>query len=216
MFTTSFTWNDFVFMLDGALVTVKLTMWAALIGTVVGILAGLLRYVFPRATWPLAWILDIFRSVPLIVQFVLFNSFKSILNVDLSAFEVACIVLGIYTGAYCCEIVRSGLESVPHSLYRAGRSLGMSGRQCILYIIAPLAIRVSLPGWINVVLSVMKDTSLVLWIGIAELLRNSQTIVTRIQEPILVLGIAGVMYYVMSLAIARVGHRIEKRWQEND
>ncbi|MNO06646.1 arginine transporter permease subunit ArtQ [compost metagenome] len=62
----------------------------------------------------------------------------------------------------------------------------------------------------------MKDTSLVLWIGIIELLRASQTIVTRIQEPLFVLGIAGLIYFVMSLVIARLGARLERRWQEND
>ena len=66
------------------------------------------------------------------------------------------------------------------------------------------------------VLSVMKDTALVMWIGIVELLRASQTIATRIQEPLLVLCIAGLIYYVMSLVVAQLGARLEKRWQEND
>jgi polar amino acid transport system permease protein len=79
-----------------------------------------------------------------------------------------------------------------------------------------MAARVSFPGWINLTLGVVKDTSLVLWIGIMELLRASQSIVTRIQEPILVLSIAGLMYYVMSWGIARIGQQVEKGWQEND
>lgn len=60
----------------------------------------------------------------------------------------------------------------------------------------------------------MKDTSLVLWIGIVELLRASQTIVMRIQEPLFVLCIAGLVYYLMSWVVARLGARLERRWQQ--
>jgi ABC-type amino acid transport system permease subunit len=84
------------------------------------------------------------------------------------------------------------------------------------FIVMPIATRVAFPGWLNLTLSVMKDTALVMWIGIIELLRASQTIVTRIDEPLLVLSIAGLIYYVMSLVVARVGARLETRWQEND
>lgn len=216
MFDTSFTWNDFLYLLDGAWVTLQLTFWAILLGSFAGLLCGLLRALLPRATLPLAWVLDVFRSVPLLIQFVLFNSFKSIASIDISAFAVGCIVLGIYAAAYFTEIVRSGVLSVPFTLRRASRSLGLSYLQDLRYIVLPMATRVAFPGWLNLVLSVMKDTALVMWIGIVELLRASQTIVTRIQEPLLVLCIAGLIYYVMSLVVAQLGARLEKRWQEND
>ena len=96
--------------------------------------------------------------------------------------------------------------AVPANVVRAARSLGLSYAQTLRYITLPLAARVSFPGWINLTLGVIKDTSLVMWIGIMELLRASQSIVTRIQEPILVLSIAGLMYYIMSWGIARIGH----------
>lgn len=59
----------------------------------------------------------------------------------------------------------------------------------------------------------MKDTALVLWIGIAELLKNSQIIITRLQEPMFVLMVAGLIYFLMSFPIARVGAHLEKKWQ---
>ena len=216
MFATSFSWNDLLFMLDGAWVTLQLTFWSIILGTVAGLLFGLLRALLPRASLPLAWVLDVFRSVPLLIQFVLFNSFKSIVGLNISAFSVGCIVLGAYTAAYFTEIVRSGVLSVPFTLRRASRSLGLSYLQDLRWIVLPIATRVAFPGWLNLVLSVMKDTALVMWIGIVELLRASQTIVTRIQEPLLVLCIAGLIYYVMSLVVARLGARLERRWQEND
>ena len=216
MFSTSFTWNDFLFLLQGAWVTLQLTSWAILLGTVAGLLFGLMRALLPRASLPLAWVLDVFRSVPLLIQFVLFNSLKSIVGLNISVFSVDYIVLGVYAAAYFTEIVRSGVLAVPFTVRRASRSLGLSYLQDLRYIVLPIAMRVAFPGWLNLVLSVMKDTALVMWIGIVELLRASQTIVTRIQEPMLVLCIAGLIYYVMSLVVARLGARLEKRWQEND
>ncbi|EJN27497.1 amine acid ABC transporter, permease protein, 3-TM region, His/Glu/Gln/Arg/opine family [Pseudomonas sp. GM78] len=216
MFSTEFSSNDLLFLLDGAWVTLQLTFWAIILGSVAGLLFGLLRALFPRVSLPLAWVLDVFRSVPLLIQFVLFNSLKSIVGLNISAFSVGCIVLGVYTAAYFTEIVRGGVLSVPFTVRRASRSLGLSFLQDLRWIVLPMATRVAFPGWLNLVLGVMKDTALVMWIGIVELLRASQTIVTRIQEPLVVLCIAGLIYYVMSLVVARLGARLERRWQEND
>lgn len=216
MFSTSFTVNDLMFLLQGAWVTVKLTVGAMLIGTLAGVVLGWLRAALPRATMPVGWFLDIFRSVPLLIQFVLFNSLKSIVGLNWSAFTVGCLVLGIYAAAFCTEIIRSGILAVGPNIRRASRSLGLTYWQDLRYIVLPLAARVAFPGWLNLVLGVMKDTALVMWIGIVELLRASQTIVTRIQEPLLVLCIAGVIYYLMSWVVARLGARLEQRWQEND
>ncbi|MBA4289696.1 MAG: amino acid ABC transporter [Pseudomonas sp.] len=216
MFSTSLTASDLLFMLQGAWVTVQLTAAAMVIGTLAGVICGLLRAALPKASLPLAWVLDVFRSVPLLIQFVLFNSMKSIAGLDISAFTVGCLVLGVYAAAFCSEIVRSGIQAVPANLRRAGRSLGMSYWQDLRYVVLPLATRVAFPGWLNLALSVMKDTALVMWIGIFELMRTSQSVVTRIQEPLLVLCIAGLIYYFMSLLVAQLGNRLEKRWQEND
>lgn len=216
MMDSSFSITDLQFMLQGGWITLKLTGWAMLMGTLSGLLFGLVRALTPRLSAPLSWLLDVFRSVPLLIQFVLFNSFNSIAGLDWSAFAVGCFVLGIYCASYCTEIIRSGILAVPTHVIRAARSLGMTFPQTVRHIVLPMAARVAFPGWINLVLSVIKDTSLVLWIGIIELLRASQTVVTRIQEPLLVLCIAGSIYYVMSWAVAWLGSRVEKRWQEND
>ena len=216
MLSTDFSLSDLQFMLAGAWVSLQLTLWAMLIGTVSGAVFGLLRAIYPRASAPLGWLLDVFRCVPRLIQFVLFNSFNSIAGIHWTAFAIGCLVLGIYCASYCTEVIRGGVLAVPPNVVRAARSLGLSYTQTLRYIIMPMAARVSFPGWINLTLGVVKDTSLVLWIGIMELLRASQSIVTRIQEPLLVLSIAGLMYYIMSWGIARIGQRVEKGWQEND
>ena len=216
-FYTSFTLNDLWFMIKGAGTTLALTFWAVLGGTLLGVAFGLARASLPW--WlnaPIGFILDIFRSVPLLIQFVLANSFKSIIGLNWGPFTVGCVVLAAYTAAYCTEIVRAGILSVPAITRRAARSLGMTWRQDLTSIVFPIALRVAMPSWIGLALGVMKDTALVLWIGIVELLRSAQIIVTRIQEPLFVLSLAGLIYFVMSFPIARLGARLEKRWHAID
>ena len=217
MIETDFARTDLWFMLQGAGMTLALTFWAVLGGTAMGFVFGVVRAVAP------AWInallgavLDVFRSIPLLIQFILANSFKSIIGLDVSAFTVACVVLALYTSAYCAEIVRAGVLAVPGTTRRAARSLGLTWWQDMRLIVYPIALRVSLPSWVGLTLGVMKDTSLVLWIGIVELLRASQVIVTRIQEPLLVLMLCGLIYFLMSYPISRFGAYLETRWRDDD
>jgi polar amino acid transport system permease protein len=161
-------------------------------------------------------LLDVFRSIPLLIQLVLVNSFKSIIGLDVSAFVVSCVVLALYTSAYCSEIVRAGVQAVPQTTRRAARSLGLTYWQDLRAIVFPIALRVSLPSWIGLTLGVMKDSALVWWIGVVELLRTSQVIITRIQEPLLVLSVCGLIYFLLSYPISRLGARYEARWRDLD
>ena len=111
MFTTSFTLQDFVFLLQGAATTLELTAASIVMGTFIGLILGWARITMPKATLPIALLMDIFKSVPLLIQFVLFNALKSILNLDWSIFTIGYLVLGMYAAAFCTEIVRGGLLS---------------------------------------------------------------------------------------------------------
>ena len=107
--------QELLLMLQGAGVTLAITFWAVLGGTLMGLVFGLVRAVAPWwINWPLGAILDVFRSIPLLIQLVLVNSFKSILALPASAFTVSCVVLAFYTSSYCSEIVRAGVQAVPH------------------------------------------------------------------------------------------------------
>ena len=211
------TQSDLLFLIQGAGVTLSITFWAVLGGTILGIGFGLGLAIAPWGLkTPLGAVLDVLRSVPLLIQFVLANSFKSILGINASAFVVGCIVLSLYTSSYCAEIVRGGVLAVPVTTRRAARSLGLSYRQDLVEIVYPIALRIMLPSWIGLALGVMKDTSLVLWIGIIELLRSSQIIVTRIQEPLFVLILVGLIYFIISFPISRLGAHLENKWREYD
>ena len=205
-------------MAQGAGWTLLITAIAMLGGTLLGVIFGVTRAVLPGwTTLPLGFVLDIFRSVPLLIQLILANSFIPILGLKATPFAVSCIVLALYTSSYCSEIVRGGVLAVPQTTRRAARSLGMTWWQDMTEIVYPMALRVMLPSWIGLTLGVMKDTALVGWIGVVELLKSSQILITRMQnEPLFILMIAGLIYFLISFPISRLGARLEKRFREND
>ncbi|UXU76541.1 MULTISPECIES: amino acid ABC transporter permease [unclassified Paracoccus (in: a-proteobacteria)] len=216
MFETALSVNDLWFLARGAAMTLAVTGVSVLAGTMLGVVFGILRVQLgPWWAAPLTFVLDVFRSVPLLIQLVLGNAFQSIAKLGWGPFTTSCVVLSLYTAAYCTEIVRGAIDSVPATTRRAARSLGMSWRQDMQHIVAPLATRVALPSWIGLTLGVMKDSSLVLWLGLIELLRASQILVTRLQEPLFILTLCGAIYFLLSFPIARLGGYLEKRWSDD-
>lgn len=217
MFETALTLNDLWFLAKGAGMTLAVTAVSVAVGTAMGVIFGVIRAQFgPYWSAPLTFLLDIFRSVPLLIQLVLANAFQAIVNFGWDPFTTSCVVLSLYTAAYCTEIVRGGIDAVPVTTRRAARSLGLTWAQDMQYIVAPLATRISLPSWIGLTLGVMKDSALVLWLGLTELLKSSQILVTRLQEPLFILLICGAIYFVISFPIARFGGYLERRWQPYD
>ncbi|MCF3934795.1 amino acid ABC transporter permease [Acuticoccus sp. M5D2P5] len=197
------------YLLEGAGRTLWLGIWAIALGTILGILLGCIRTYSRVGAILLAPLIDITRSVPLIIQIVLINSALGISGFFWGPFVVGVLVLGVYTASYTSEVVRSGLQAVPDVTKRAGRALGLTGLQNFVFIIAPIAGRIAFPGWINVVLGSLKDTSLVAVIGYVELLRASQIVITQTQEALIVLAVAGGIYFVMCFAISAVAKRVE-------
>ena len=217
MFQDKFTWTDALFMARGAGVTLQLTLWAMLGGTLLGLGFGVVRETAPRGLSEIIGsVLDIFRSVPLLIQLILATAFAPIVGINLDPFTVAGVVLAVYASSFVTEVVRSSMQAVPNATRRAARSLGLTWWQDMTEIVFPIAIRVGLPNWINLVLGVMKDTALVLWLGVIELLRSSQIIVTRTQQPLLILAVAGAIYFGISFPIARLGAWLERRAETDD
>lgn len=217
MFDTALTLSDLGFLAKGAAMTLAVTGVSVAAGTVLGVVFGVIRTQFgPYWAMPLTFVLDIFRSVPLLIQLVLANSFQAIIGLGWGPFTTSCVVLSLYSAAYCTEIVRGGIDAVPATTRRAARSLGLTWGQDMRYIVAPLATRVALPSWIGLSLGVMKDSALVLWLGLTELLKASQILVTRLQEPLFILLICGAFYFIISFPIARLGGYLERRWSSND
>lgn len=217
MFDTSLSAADFLFLAKGAGMTLLVTAISVALGTVLGIVFGVLRLqVGPWWFAPMTFVLDIFRSIPLLIQLVLANAFLGmVLKLKISGFTVACGVLTLYTAAYCAEIVRGAIDSVPGPTRRAARSLGMTWWQDMANIVMPLATRVALPSWIGLALGVMKDSALVYVVQVTELLKATQILITRLQEPLILLAICGLFYFVISFPLARFGGYLEKRWSND-
>ena len=207
--------NDLWFLGEAALRTLWISVLSVSIGTVLGIFFGWILYEGKWvATLTIAPILDVFRSVPLIIQLVLFYNFAPIVGLNLGPFGSGVAILTIYTAALVASVTRGGIEAVGAPMRRAARSLGMSYWQDLRYVVLPIGGRAVFPAWVGVALGVMKDSALVSVLGYVELLKASQILITRTQEPLLILTIAGALYFALSYPISRYSASLEKRWAQ--
>lgn len=211
---TGFQLSDLWYMAEAAGRTLLISAISISIGTLLGCVFGWLLSV---AKWwgaaSLGVILDAFRSIPLIIQLILFFNFFPIIGFPLDPFAAGTIVLIFYTAALVANVARAGIEAVPLPMRRAARSLGMTYWQDLRYVVWPIGLRAVLPAWAGVALGVLKDSALVSVLGYVELLRASQILITRTQEPFLVLAISGAFYFLLSFPISRATARLESRWQ---
>ncbi len=214
-FFSGFTPNDLWFLGEAALRTLWISALSITIGTILGGVFGWMLYEGKlTAALTLAPVLDIFRSVPLIIQLVLFYNFAPIVGLDLDPFGSGVVILTIYTAALVANVARGGIEAVGKPMRRAARSLGMSYWQDMRYVVLPIGGRAVFPAWVGVALGVMKDSALVSVLGYVELLKASQILITRTQEPFLILAIAGAFYFALSFPISRYAAKLEKRWAQ--
>lgn len=213
-FFTGFQVSDLWYLAEAAGRTLLISALAISTGTLLGCLFGWILSVGRwKAEATLGVVLDMFRSVPLIIQLILFYNFFPIVGFPLDPFFSGTIVLGFYTSALVAAVARGGIDAVPPTTRRAARSLGMTYWQDLRYVVWPIGLRAVLPSWAGVALGVLKDSALVSVLGYVELLRASQILITRTQEPFIILGIAGAFYFALSFPIARVTARLERRWQ---
>ena len=212
-FFSSFALNDVLFMAEAAWRTLLISVISISIGTLLGTIFGWMLYEGRYlAILLVAPILDVFRSVPLIIQLVLFYNFAPIIGLDLDAFESGLVILTLYTAALVANVVRGGIASVGMPMRRASRSLGMTYWQDLFYVVFPIGVRAIFPSWVGVALGVLKDSALVSVLGYVELLRASQILMTRTQEPLLIIAVAGAFYFALSYPISRFSAKFERKW----
>ena len=214
-FFSGFRINDLTFLGEAALRTLWISGVSITLGTLLGLVFGWLLYEGKIwGSFSLAPVLDVFRSIPLIIQLVLFYNFAPIMGWSLDPFASGAVVLTIYTAALVANVARGGIEAVEMTIRRAARSLGMTYWQDMVYVVTPIGLRAVFPAWVGVALGVMKDSALVSVLGYVELLKASQILITRTQQPFLILAIAGAFYFALSFPIARFADRLEKRWNQ--
>jgi His/Glu/Gln/Arg/opine family amino acid ABC transporter permease subunit len=209
---TPLSWGDTGYILTGVMNTVTISVLAIVVGTLLGLMVGFTRAESNKVVNVVfGGVLDALRSVPLIIQLVLFSTFVGAIGHPLNPFVAGSIVLSLYTMAFMSEVFRSGFESVPQPMQTAARSLGMTYWQTIYYIRLPIGLRAVFPSWLGVALSVIKDSALVSVIGYMELLRTSEQLISRTQQPLEILIGVGIFYFVISYPLSSYGRYVERK-----
>lgn len=215
------------FVTDGIWVTIFITIISFLLTLFVGMFGGLGRISKNRVISGLTSLyIEIIRGIPLLVQLIWwYFAFPAVLrNIgqtqDIEALSryqanpiaMAVIGLTICYGAYMSEIFRAGIQSIPEGQMEAARSLGMNYFQSMRYIILPQAIRVILPPVGNEFTALLKDSSLVSAVAVADLTRRGREFMSTNFNPIEVWSMVALLYLVLTLFSSRVAAWIERRW----
>lgn len=226
----------------GILTTLGITLVATTVGMILGLFSALARIIrVEKGSWPLralAWFLrqlsllyvTVFRGTPLFVQifiwyFVWFPIFihpvhglfihgdlALVLRRDYGALIAGTVALSVNSGAYITEIFRAGIQSIHRGQVEAARSLGLSYRQTMRYIILPQAVRRMLPPLGNEFITLLKDSSLLSAIAVSELASVAQVITGRYsiyEEPYYAIA---VIYLIMTIGLSWFFSRLEKRY----
>lgn len=207
----SLQWRDSLFLLQGAGHTLWVTLVAGLLGTLAGIVLGWMRFASVTLRILTAPYIDVIRSVPLIIQLVLANSFMALAGANFDTFWLCVMVLSSSMAVVTSEVVRAGLCSVQQTFRKSARSLGMSGVQEFFFISAPLAVRTCFAAWVGLLLGLAKDSALVSVVGYVEYMKSSQILITRTNEALLLLIGVGIFYFVICYPVSRLSARLERR-----
>jgi polar amino acid transport system permease protein len=205
--------NAFPYMLQGSLVTIGVVIGAMGLGLLVGIPlavgqvygAPLLRTIIGLYVW-------FFRGVPLLVLLFLFYfGLFTALHINLSAFTVATIVIGLISAAYQSQIFRGAISSLPEGQLKAARALGMSETKAIIFIILPQALRLSIPAWSNEYSIVLKDSAVTYALGVAEIMARTHFVATRTYQHLPLYLAAGLIYMILTYVGVKLLRTLEER-----
>jgi polar amino acid transport system permease protein len=219
--TTRFDWpflgTWWQFILSGAEVTIELTVTSIALACILATFGALGRLSpNPIANGIASLYVSLIRGTPLLVQILVWALGLAELGLVLPLFWAGVIALGVNYGAYMTEIFRAGIQAVPRGQREAAEALGMREREVMRRIVFPQAIRIVIPAIGNDFIAMIKDTSLVIVIGIQELLFRANSAgrqTVNIMEASL---FAAVVYWMLTLFFSYVQQRIEHRMARSD
>jgi polar amino acid transport system permease protein len=247
IFNYYFDFKNYVFadghfdqLMDGFWFTIKLSLLGGGLSLAWGLVLAVLRQSRTRAMTPIRWLaiayIDVFRGIPLLLVLLLVSGVSvfgapiggEILPRDLvsptwlgqpSPFWYGIAALTLTYGAYMAEVYRAGIEAVPRGQMEAARSLGMSHSHAMRYVIVPQAVRKVIPPLLNDFIALMKDTSLVAFLGLVELTQAGRDIQAESYNgSALVFG--AILYLLLTLPLARLVDyliaREQRRTQRGD
>ena len=207
--------DRYMIILNGLLVTLEITFFAVIIGTVLGVIAALMKISSNKLLSGISSVyITVMRGTPLVTQlliiyFVIFGS----VNIDKTL--VAVIAFGLNSGAYVAEIIRAGIQAVDKGQMEAGRSLGLSKNQTMTHIILPQAVKNILPAYVNEFVVLIKETAIVGYIAVEDLTKAGDIIRSRTFDAFVPLITVALIYLVMTMLLTKLFQYVERR-MKND
>ncbi|GBF27036.1 L-cystine transport system permease protein TcyB [bacterium MnTg02] len=207
-------WVTMPFLLAGLWITIKISLITILCGSLLGFVVGMLRTV---GGWAVSTTLGLYihalRGTPFLVHLYIIYFVLPATGISwlqLEAFPAAVISLSLYTSTYVAEIVRAAIEAVPRGQSEAARSTGMTALQSMWYVVLPQALKLMIPPMGGVYVIIIKGTSIVSVIGIAELVRAGEHATQRHpKELMLIYGMTALLYFAYCYPVLRLA-----RWAE--
>ncbi len=203
-------------LMIGFMLTVKISIIAIIFAIVLGTVVGIARLSSEPVTRAISiTFVELVRNTPLLVQiYIIYFFVGSMLR--LSALTAGTAALAIFEGAYVGEIVRAGIQSIHKGQMEAARSLGMSYGKAMRYIILPQAFKRIIPPLAGQFISLIKDSSLVSVIALADLMFQGQQAVARTYYAFEIYFTVAALYLVMTFALSMATQYIERRLAVSD
>lgn len=204
--------HDFVFIASGLSLTLKVTLAAICISTILGTVLAVLRYM-QKFSFLIDAFVSIIRGTPLLVQLSLvYFSVPQLLSVHLSILAASVITFGLNSSAYTAEILRAGLKSVPLGQFEAAKSLHIPPFFMWRDIILPQVISNVFPTLIHEVIALIKETAIISMIGGLEVTRRAQVVAAEEFTYFVPLCMAGLIYYLIILGLEVISRRVERKF----
>ena len=212
-FDTTVFLETFPMLMRGLKLTVEITMGGLVCGFMLGSLAGLMKISKTLLVKKLAGIyIESIRGTPMLVQAMfLYYGVPMAVGIRIPPITAGIIIIAINSGAYIAEIVRGAVQSINKGQTEAGRSIGLTRAQTMRFIIWPQALKRMIPPLGNQFIISLKDTSLLMVIGVGELMRTGQEITSVNFRAFEVYLSVACVYLVMTLSIAQAMKMLEKK-----
>lgn len=198
--------------IDATVTTLKVSLIALLIGLLLGIVICLAKISTIKVLNVLATIyVEVIRNTPILVQIMIIYFALPEVGISFTPFMSAIIALSINSGAYVSEIFRSGILAIDKGQMEAGRSLGLSYFQTMKFIILPQALKNSLPALGNEFISLVKESSIVYFVGVADIMFAANTVKNATYETFGPYLIAATIYFIITSVLSFLVKRLEKK-----
>lgn len=212
--------NRYMYILKGLGNTIVITIFAVILGIILGFLIAIVRTNHDRnggltiLNGICKVYLTIIRGTPVMIQLLII--YYVILSSVTNKILVAAIAFGLNSAAYVAEIVRSGIMSVEIGQFEAGRSLGLNYGQTMQLIILPQAVKNILPALLNEVISLLKETSISGYIGLMDLTKGGDIIRSNTYEAFLPLIAVAIIYLAIVMLLSHGVSKLERRLRNNE